>query len=191
MLNLIIGRENLDLDKVRMNSRLYFTRYKKPEWFETDFAKRVIKTVDKADVIFEEALKNRFGHGMSTEQLSTGTKTLLLMKFEPDHIYYGTNMGDNCVPFIMELVNESDKDVTLLLEHFMDFPYEYEGMLKMDGVPISIDDYESAIAYWSEHYDLKEEYEREWYFNRDFPKELCWDFREIARKEEQDARNKC
>ena len=48
MLNLIIGRENLDLDKVRMNSRLYFTRYKKPEWFETDFAKRVIKTVDKA-----------------------------------------------------------------------------------------------------------------------------------------------
>lgn len=29
MLNLIIGRENVSLDKVCMNSKLYFTRWKK------------------------------------------------------------------------------------------------------------------------------------------------------------------
>lgn len=176
MLNIIIGRENINLDEVCMNSRLYFKRWKKPEWFETDFAKRVIKEVDKAEVLFEEALKNRFGRGMSTEQLSTGTKTLLLMKFEPDHIYYGTNMGDNCVPFIMELVKESKDDITLLLEHFMDIPDEYEGMLKLNGELASIEEYEDTIATWSMHYDLTEEYDRSEYYNRDYPIELCLDY---------------
>lgn len=157
MLNIVLGRENIDLRKVCLNSRNHFTRFKQPEWFETDFAKRVIKDIDKAEVLFEEALKNRFGHGMSTEQLSTGTKTLLLLKFVPNWIYYGTNMGDNCVPYLMELVSESNEDITILLEHFMDFPDEYEGMLKLDGIPISIENYEHAVATYCEHYDRRED----------------------------------
>ena len=64
----------------------------------------------------------------------TGTKTLLLIKNQPQFIYYASNMGDNCVPFLMELVNDREAagmgNITLLLEHFMDITYEYEGMLK-------------------------------------------------------------
>ncbi len=106
MLNFIIGRENVDMSKVCLDSRTYFKRHKKPEWFTDPFAVRVIKEIDKAEVLFEEALKNRFGHGMSTLELSTGTKTLLLLRNRPGYIYYGSLMGDNCVPFLMELVRE-------------------------------------------------------------------------------------
>ena len=155
MLNFIIGRENIDLGSVRLDSRLYF-RKATQDWLEDDFAKRAIASVDQAKVLFGFALENRFGYGMSSEQLSTGTKTLLLIKNDPDHIYYASNMGDNCVPFLMEIVKEREakgQDVTLLLEHFMDIPYEYEGMINIDGRPVTIDEYEDAIAEWCEHRD--------------------------------------
>jgi len=92
------------------------------------FARRAILDIDKAKVLNGFALENRYGYGMSSEQISTGTKTLLLIKNHPQFIYYASNMGDNCVPFLMELVKEREAagmgDVTLLLEHFMDIPYE-------------------------------------------------------------------
>lgn len=153
MLNFIIGRENIDLNQVDMDSRVYFKEFKKPEWFTDPFAVRVIKEIDKAEVIFEEALKNRFGHGMSTMELSTGTKTLLLLRNRPGHIYYGSLLGDNCVPFLMELVNGHPGDITLLLEHYMEIPEEYEGVLKVSGKPVSIFEYEMSIAEWCEHRD--------------------------------------
>lgn len=157
-LNIILGRENCDANELYLDSSGYFKEYKKPEWFETDFAKRAIKAIDNADVLFEEALMNQFGHGFSTEKLSSGVKTLLLIKFGPEHIYYGSMMGDNCVPFLMEIAKEREKDTTILLEHFMDFPYEYEGMLKLNGEPISIDDYEDAVATWSCRFEKIEYY---------------------------------
>ena len=95
MLNFIIGRENIDLNQVDMDSRVYFKEFKKPEWFTDPFAVRVIKEIDKAEVVFEEALKNRFGHGMSTMELSTGTTTLLLLRNRTGPIYYGSLLGDN------------------------------------------------------------------------------------------------
>ena len=38
----------------------------KTEWFDDPFTKRVIKKIDQADVVFAEALKNRYGKGIST-----------------------------------------------------------------------------------------------------------------------------
>lgn len=164
MLNFIIGRNHIDLDPVRMDSRLYFSRFAEDEWFENDFGRRVIKEIDQAEVLFGSALKNRFGKGMSTEQLSTGSKTLFLLKYMPDYVYYGSNMGDNCVPFLMEIVKEQEavgKDITLLLEHFMDVPDEYEGMIKVDGKPVTIFEYECAYSDWCT--EIAEMYEGDGY----------------------------
>ncbi len=46
----------------------------------------------------------------------------------------------------------------------MEIPYKYEGLLKVGGEPITIDDYEDAVADWCEHPNdpLNEEWE-------------CWD----------------
>lgn len=41
MLNFIIGRENIDLGPVHMDSPLYF-RKAKPEWLNDGFARRAI-----------------------------------------------------------------------------------------------------------------------------------------------------
>ena len=78
MLNFIIGRENIDLGPVHMDSPLYF-RKAKPEWLNDGFARRAINAIDKAKVLNGFALENRYGYGMSSEQISTGTKTLLLI----------------------------------------------------------------------------------------------------------------
>ena len=93
MLNFIIGRENIDLGPVHMDSKLYF-RKANPDWLNDDFARRAILAIDKAKVLNGFALESRFGYGMSCQQISTGTKTLLLIKNQPEFIYYASNMGD-------------------------------------------------------------------------------------------------
>lgn len=50
-LNFIIGRDNIDMAAVCLDSRVYFAKYKKPEWFTDDFAVRAIKAVDQAEVL--------------------------------------------------------------------------------------------------------------------------------------------
>lgn len=166
MLNFIIGRENIDLGPVHMDSPLYF-RKARPEWLNDDFACRAIAEIDKAKVLNGFALENRFGYGMSSEQISTGTKTLLLIKNQPQYVYYASLMGDNCVPFLMELVKKREEagggDITLLLEHFMLIPDEYEGMLKVAGQPVTIFEYECLIAEWCEH---REDPEYKWRMDR-------------------------
>lgn len=58
-----------------MGNRIWFKQNKKPEWFQDEFVKRVIREMDKAEVLFEEAIKDRFGHGIPPKYLSSGTKT--------------------------------------------------------------------------------------------------------------------
>ena len=56
MLNFIIGRENIDLGPIHMDSPLYF-RKARPEWLNDDFAKRAIKAIDQATVLNGFALE--------------------------------------------------------------------------------------------------------------------------------------
>lgn len=53
------------------------------------------------------------------EKLSSGTKTLLLVNFEPTRVFNATNCGDNCAYWILRIA--SKKDVTINLYHLMDF----------------------------------------------------------------------
>lgn len=157
MVNFIIGRENIDLTTVDLDSRIYFKYSYKPEWFNNSFAKRVLKEIDKAELIADDVFRGRNGKAFPAVNLSTGTKTLLLIKFRPGHIYYGSALGNNCVPFLMEIAKEQEKtgmgDITLLLEHFMDIPDCYEGMIKLNGIPATLDEYDDAIVTWCEHRD--------------------------------------
>lgn len=96
------------------------------------------------------------------------------MRFRPEHIYYGTMMGDNCVPFIKELVKSNENSLNLLIEHYMEFSNDWEGLLLINGKPASIQEYGDAICTWSMHYELIKEYENEKYWaGRKFPQELC------------------
>lgn len=147
MLYIIWGRENIPNElkhKMIMDSRPYFQYAKHPEWFEDDFVKKFLKDIDNTEVLFEEALKDYRGRGISPLMISTGCKTLCNIYFDvnSEHIFFGSQLGDNCLPYLVEIA--SKRDVTILLEHFADFPSWCfkETQFFCDGKPVDEKGYE-------------------------------------------------
>ena len=153
MLNIIFGRENVPKElvpKVVLDSRSYFSLFKKPEWFEDPFVKEFLKSVDNTTVLFEEALKDYKGRGISTTMISTGCKTLCCIYFDvDDRIFYGSAMGNNCLPFLVRIAQK--KDITIFLEHYADFPRESFSLVDMycNGILLDQDKSVDAFSDWS------------------------------------------
>ena len=153
MLNIIFGRENVPKElvpKVVLDSRSYFSLFKKPEWFEDPFVKEFLKSVDNTTVLFEEALKDYKGRGISTTMVSTGCKTLCCIYFDvDDRIFYGSAMGNNCLPFLVRIAQK--KDITIFLEHYADFPRESFSLVDMycNGILLDQDKYDDAFSNWN------------------------------------------
>lgn len=148
MLDIIWGRENAP--EFVLDTRIWFSRHKKPEWFENEFVKRFLKDIDGSTVLFQEALSDYRGRGISTEMISTGCKTLCDIYFcEDDTIFYGSAMGDNCLPFLIEIAQK--KDVTIVLEHYADFEESafQTGLIRSNGVIMDQDSYDDAFSDWS------------------------------------------
>lgn len=147
MLNIVFGRENLE--PFELDSRLIFRRNKKPEWFEDEFVKRFLKEIDGTTVLYQEALIDYKGRGISTEKMSTGCKTLCCIYFL-DGWFYGSLMGDNCAPFLLEIA--AKKDVNIMLEHFMDIPDECfdTNDIRVNGSRVTVEEYETKYCLWCE-----------------------------------------
>lgn len=60
-----------------------FNLGKKPEWFDVELIKRVIKDIDGATVIYQEGLMDKWNYGISTRELSTGCKAVICLYFLP------------------------------------------------------------------------------------------------------------
>lgn len=148
MLNVVIGESEIPAEyEVMVDPRYYFKYRKKPEWFEDEFVKRFLKEVDGTEVLFEEALKDKFGHGISTMMMSTGCKTLCVIYYDTnDKVYYnGSAMGDNCIPFLMEMAEK--RDINIFLRHDMHFSdnemgidFFKTGLIKIYGKPVDNED---------------------------------------------------
>lgn len=153
MLNIIFGRENVPKElvpKVILDSRVYFQLKKKPEWFEDPFVREFLKVVDNTTVLFEEALKDYKGRGISPLMISTGCKTLCCIYFNTTgQIFYGSAMGNNCLPFLVRIAQK--KDITIFLEHYADFPRESFSQVDIccNGVILNQDTYDDAYGDWS------------------------------------------
>lgn len=153
MLDIIFGRENVKGNYI-LDTRIYFRREKKPEWFQDHFVQRVLKEVDHVDVLFEEALRDRFGHGISTEQISTGSKTLILIYFDKqDRLFNGSAMGDNCLKFLFEMARK--RDIRVFFEHYpyIDSEYFEEGLVTMNGKILGEYDFDDAYCDWIRSWD--------------------------------------
>lgn len=146
MLLVSFGREGRP-GKYILDTRIYFRKHKKPEWFQDEFVQRFLKEIDGTTVLFEEALKDKFGHGISTEMMSTGCKTLCCIYFNRNDnlIFYGTAMGDNCYPFLLEMART--RDIKIFLEHYPDVDSKYyeEGLIcDENGKPYTEYEFEDA-----------------------------------------------
>lgn len=154
MLDIIWGRENVPKElvpKVIMDSREYFNYYKTEAWFQDEFVKEVMLAIDKATVYAGEAIINYEGKCVSPTVLSTGCKCLCCIHFFKDNIFYGGQLGNNCLPLLIKLA--ATQDITIILEHFADFTDEdlAKGLIRVNGTVVdNFDDYGDTFSDWCE-----------------------------------------
>lgn len=108
-----------DMPSAIYNPEVYFKNTYDEDWLLDDFSKKVIKKVDKSEVLDRNAIKSPVLGIIPPTALSGGTKTLILMKFCPDLVFNASACGDNCAKFILELAKH--QDLTINLRHIMNF----------------------------------------------------------------------
>lgn len=108
---------------------IYFDRYKEnviyhndnyfdfnyeKEWLIDDFAVKIIKDIEKGEVIGGQVILTEMFGAISPRDISTGVKTLLLLKYyEGDLIFNGSQMGENCIKYLVEIAREHPVNIIL------------------------------------------------------------------------------
>ena len=152
MLNVIFQRSKAkNPDDIIEDSRFFFSKNKKKEWFEDPFVQQIIHFVDKAEVIDGMILKDRFDNIIPPEYLSTGSKTAICVYEYPDKIFNMTQMGDNALAFITGL--SKSRDITLLCYRLLPYCQMIDTEFYKDYVPVDIsdpDDFDTLMEEWLE-----------------------------------------
>lgn len=117
MLNIYFG----DMTQALYNTSLYFDNTYYDGWLDDDFASKMIKSVDKANVLSGHAIESKALGIIPPTKLSGGLKTLLLVYNEPDKIFNASTCGDNCSKWLLRIPKRLKRDVTINLRHIMDF----------------------------------------------------------------------
>ena len=145
MLNIYFGDK--EGSKYIYNPDSYFDHWYDPNWLVKDLSKEIIKSVDKSEVIGQNLIQSPVFGAMSPDRLSGGTKTLILIDNDDEHIFNATHCGNNCAPYLLKIAE--NKDVTVTLEYIMDFGTDFEiKILNTGNVVNNFDDYfrEARIA---------------------------------------------
>lgn len=120
MLNIYFGELPEELsEKYIYNTNVYFNNTYKDRWITEPFSKEVIKAVDKSDVIDTQTILSPVFGNMSPKKLSGGTKTVLLIAYDPQRIFNASTCGDNCANWILQ--TSANRKVIINLHHLMDF----------------------------------------------------------------------
>ncbi len=125
MLTVLLGKDYLFMDNKISDVSEYFDSWYETSWFEDAMGKRIVKEIDeveyfgKGDVFISET----YG-ALSSRELSSGSKALLLLWNRSDLLISGDRMGDNCVPILMDIAEK--KDITITLCHAMKFPEPFK-----------------------------------------------------------------
>lgn len=117
MLNIVYG----EMPEAVYNTSLYFDNTYYDSWLLDDFAKEMIKSVDKAEVLSGQAVKSKALGVIPATRISGGLKTLLLIYNQPEKVFNASTCGDNCAKWLLRIADKADKDITINLRHIMDF----------------------------------------------------------------------
>ena len=117
MLNIFFGSMSGEI----YNTSVFFDNSYMNKWFDDELTKKIIKNVDKAEVLSSKAIESKALGIIPVTKLSGGTKTLVLLRNKPEEIYNASTCGDNCAKWILKIAKESKKDITINLHHIMDF----------------------------------------------------------------------
>lgn len=117
MLNIFFGSMTDEI----YNTSVYFDNSYLDNWFDDELTKKIIKGVDKGEVLSSKAIDSKALGIIPVTKLSGGTKTLLLLRHKPEQIYNASTCGDNCAKWILKIAEKSKTDITINLHHIMDF----------------------------------------------------------------------
>lgn len=104
----------------------------------------MIKDVDKTDVLSAHCLQSPVLGQIPPATMSGGVKALIVMYKRPDLVVWATNCGDNCAKWIIDIAKQ--QDITIVLEHIMEFPYDFDAICIDSGKEIhSLQDYRRCV----------------------------------------------
>ena len=115
MLNIYFG----DMPEAIYNTAVFFKNTYQDKWIKDDISVRMIKDVDKSEVIDSNVIKSPVLGAITPLQLSGGVKTLILVAHDGKHVFNASTCGDNCAKWLLEIAR--DKKVVVNLRHVMDF----------------------------------------------------------------------
>ncbi len=118
MLNVIFG----DMPEAIYNTAVFFKNDYEDGWIVDPFVKAMIADVDSSEVIDSGVIDSPVLGKIPPVALSGGVKTLILVKFEPDHVFNASTCGDNCAKWLLKIAKDEDR--TINLRHLMDFGNE-------------------------------------------------------------------
>lgn len=130
MLHIYFG----DMPEAIYNTEVYFKHTYEEEWLEDNFAKTVIKGVDKSNVLDKHLIESPVLGMIPPLMLSGGTKTLLLIKNCPDQIFNASTCGDNCAKYILQIAKK--QDVKINLRHVMNFPEPFKIHIENEDIVV-------------------------------------------------------
>ena len=129
MLSIFLGK----MDEAIYHPPVYFDNTYEDDWITNELSVRMIKDVDKSDVVGPHLIQSPVLGPISTKELSGGVKTLMLMAFDDsEKVFNASACGDNCAKWILEIAK--DKDLTINLRHIMNFgDSEFEAKILNTG----------------------------------------------------------
>ena len=104
------------------------------------FERALILDIDKSTVVSENVLENPMFGGISSRELSTTSKTAILVKNLPQYIFNGSRMGDNAAKWLLKA--GETQDLTIRLGYLMKFPEPFQ---------IRIVNTNSIVTTWKEY----------------------------------------
>ena len=114
MLSIYYG--DIESERYIFNPDGFFNNSYEEEWITDPLSKQMIKDIDGSEVVGPRLIDSPFLGPIPT------VKTLILMKFAPDHIFNASACGDNCAPWILKIGQE--QDLTIRLGYLMNFGKE-------------------------------------------------------------------
>ena len=108
-----------DMPEAIYNPVVFFENSYTDEWIMDELSIRMIRDVDKSEVIGPRVIDSPVLGGISPRELSGGVKTLMSIYKRPDKIFNASACGDNCAKWLLEIGDR--QDVTINLRHLMDF----------------------------------------------------------------------
>ena len=98
---------------------MYFNNTYDEKWITSDIARKIIKDIDKSEVLGENCIESTILGQISPKDLSGGAKTLMLIYNNPNLVINASACGDNCVKWLLQMAEE--KDIFIRLLHNMNF----------------------------------------------------------------------